>query len=102
MHRIVAIFACEGDSAKCILWDLNDSSEYSFCGSTGELMYTAPYSGMEIAGEPYQHYYYDIEWNKIADYSLVRTIVDSSMEGSREEFLNYNQEFVEAKKSLKM
>ena len=96
MHRIVAIFACEEDSAECMLWDLNDYSEYSFCGSTGELMYTAPYSGTAIAGEPYRHYYYDNEWNEVTDYQLVRTIVDSSMDGSREEFLHHHQEFIES------
>lgn len=96
MHRIVAIFAIEEDNVNCMLWDLNDSTEYSFCGSTGELMYTAPYSGTAIAGEPYRHYYYDSEWNKINDYWLDRTIVDSSMDGSREEFLQYNHGFIEA------
>lgn len=95
-HRIVAIFALKEDSASCELWDLNDGTEYSFCGSTGELMYTAPYSGTAIAGEPYWHYYYDSEWNKIRDFVLTGTVVDSSMDGSREEFLQYHQEFIEA------
>lgn len=96
MHRIVAIFAMKGDGVSCMLWDLNDCSEYSFCGSTGELMYTAPYSGTAIAGEPYRHYYYDSEWNKIEDYQLLRTQVDSSMDGSREEFLQHHREWIEA------
>lgn len=96
IFRIVAIFACEENNARCMLWDVNDSSEYSFCGVTGELMYSAPYSGTAIAGEPYRHYYYDSEWNKIEDYLLVRTTVDSSMDGSWEEFLQYHQRFLEA------
>lgn len=96
MHRIIAVFACKEDNARCMLWDVNDSTEYSFCGATGELMYTAPYSGTAIAGEPYRHYYYDGEWNKIEDYLLIRTTVDSSMDGSREEFLQYHQRFLEA------
>lgn len=96
MQRIVAIFACKEDSAECVLWDLNDGSEYSFCGSTGELMYTAAYFGTSIAGEPYRHYYFDIDWNEITDFKMVRTIVDSSVDGSREEFLQYQQGFVEA------
>lgn len=96
IHRITAIFSCEEDSADCVLWDVNDYSEFSFCGPTGELMYTAPYSGTAIAGEPYRHYYYDSEWNEIRDYWLDRTTVDSSMDGSREEFLQLNPGFVEA------
>lgn len=96
LRPIVAIFALKEDSASCELWDLNDSTAFSFCGPSGELMYTAPYSGTEIAGEPYWHYYYDSEWNKIEDFALMRTVVDSSMAGSREEFLQQYQESIEA------
>lgn len=95
-HAIVAIFAIKEDSASCELWDINDNTAFSFCGPSGELMYTSPYSGTEIAGEPYWHYYYDSEWNKIEDFMLMRTVVDSSMAESREEFLQRYQEFIEA------
>ncbi len=52
-------------------------TEYSFCGSTGELIYTAPNYGSLVDEEPYQHYYYDKEWNKITDYSLAIIQIDS-------------------------
>ncbi len=94
-HRIVAIFACEGDNASCILWDLNDSTEYTFCGPTGELMYYVDGWGTSIGFASYRHCYYDREWNRLADYVLVVTVVDSSMDGSREEFLEYNSNWIE-------
>lgn len=68
--RIIAIFACYEDSARCITLDLQDGTEYSFCGTTGELMHTAPSYGGVISTEQYEHYYYDSEWSKIADYTL--------------------------------
>lgn len=95
-HRIVAIIACEGDSASRILWDLNDFTEYTFCGPTGELMYYMDGWGMSIGFEAYRHWYFDREWNEIIDYELVGTVVDSSMDGSREEFLEYNSNWIES------
>lgn len=75
--RIIGIFACEKDEAGCILWDVNDSSEYYFCGATGELMYSASSYGGVVSLEPYIHYYFDEEWNEIEDYSLVVYRIDS-------------------------
>lgn len=77
---IVGIFACEGESAKCVEWDLIDMTEYSFCGPTGELMYTAPNYGWVVDSEPYVHYYYDREWNKVEDYTLKIIRIDSTMD----------------------
>lgn len=78
--RIYGIIACEKDGARCVKWNENDMTEYSFCGSTGELMYTAPYYGGVVSGEPYRHYYYDEEWNEITDYKLVVYKIDSLMD----------------------
>lgn len=83
-HEIVAIFACEKDSASCIFLDMNDMSEYYFCGPAGELMYTASSYGLWVAVEPYDHYYYDREWNRIKDYSLV--VYDIDVERGLEEY----------------
>jgi hypothetical protein len=70
-HRILGIFACEEDGAKCVLWDDAYMGEFSFCGPTGELMlYYYNFGGM-VDTEGYQHYYYDMEWNKVIDYRLV-------------------------------
>lgn len=77
--EIIGIFACEEDRAKCMEWDLNDMTEYSFCGSTGELMYTAPNYGGIVDNEPYVHYYYDKEWNKVEDYSFEIIRIDSGV-----------------------
>ena len=77
---ILGIFACEGESAKCVEWDLIDMTEYSFCGPTGELMYTAPNYGQVVDSEPYVHYYYDREWNKVEDYTLKIIRIDSAVD----------------------
>lgn len=69
--RIWGIFACDKDSASCIMMDQNDMTEYFFCGPTGELMYTASSYVPLVSCEPYTHYYYDREWNRIEDYKLV-------------------------------
>ena len=77
-QRIIAIFACYEDRAECIMIDLNDFTEYSFCGITGELMYTAPnYSGV-ISTEYYRHYHYDSDWNEITEYTLYAYRVDGT------------------------
>lgn len=77
--QILGIFACGEESAECVEWDLNDNTEYSFCGPTGELMYTAPNYGGVVDNEPYVHYYYDGEWNKVEDYTLEIIQIDSAM-----------------------
>lgn len=78
--RIIGIFACYEDEARCILWDVNDGTEYYFCGATGELMYFASSYGGVVSAEPYSHYYFDEEWNKITDYTLVVYRIDSKMD----------------------
>lgn len=80
IKQILGIFACDEDSARCVEWDLNDMTEYSFCGPTGELMYTAYNYGHIPDEEPYWHYYYDKEWNKINDYLLVIYQIDSTVD----------------------
>ena len=69
-HRIVAIFDCFEDRAVCIKTDFNDGTEYSFCGTSGALMYTAPSYGGVVSTDGYEHYHYDSEWNEIPDYTL--------------------------------
>lgn len=78
-HIIRGIFACQKDEASCILWDDVDNTEYFFCGLTGELMYSASSYGGVVSEEPYSHYYFDEEWNKIADYTLVVYCIDAAM-----------------------
>lgn len=83
-QEILGIFACNKDSADCILWDSADRTEYYFCGPTGELMYTASSYGLWVAVEPYGHYYYDREWNLIKDYDLV--VYDIDVEWGMKEY----------------
>lgn len=70
-HEIVAIFACDKDSASCVLLDMNDMTAYYFCGPAGELMYSASSYVPLVSCEPYTHCYYDKEWNLIKDYKLI-------------------------------
>lgn len=95
-HRILGIFACEEDGAKCVLWDDVDNTEYYFCGPTGELMYSASDYGGVVSEEPYSHYYFDEEWNKIKDYTLVVYCIDSTAdEESAEEWKQENPDMAE-------
>lgn len=80
VKQILGIFACDENSARCVEWDLNDMTEYSFCGPTGELMYTAYNYGHIPDEEPYWHYHYDRDWNKIGDYLLVIYWIDSTVD----------------------
>lgn len=45
MKRIVGLFSFEKDP-KCIIWDLNDSSEFYFISDSGNLVYYDQYFGM--------------------------------------------------------
>lgn len=76
-HRILGIFACGEDRARCVLWDTVDTGEFSVCGLTGELMYYYNSFGSMVDMEEYSHYYYDKEWNKVIDYQLIIWYVDS-------------------------
>ena len=78
--RIIGIFTIEEDSIRCITSDLNDSTEYSFCGATGKLFYTAPNYGGVVDNEPYECYHYDTEWQITIDYELEILRVDSEMD----------------------
>lgn len=78
--RIIGIFDCKRDEARCVLWDVNDSSEYYFCGTTGKLMYSASSYGGVVSTESYSHYYFDEEWNEIKDYSLVVYRINSKID----------------------
>ena len=78
--RIIGIFTIEEDSIRCIMSDLNDSTEYSFCGATGKLVYTAPNYGGVVDNEPYECYHYDTEWQITTDYELEILRVDSEMD----------------------
>jgi hypothetical protein len=80
---ILGIFACEEDEASCILWDTSDMTEYYFCGPTGEIMYTSTSYVPIVSFEPYEHCYYDREWNLVTDYELVVYKVDTE-EGMKE------------------
>lgn len=78
--RIIGIFACEEDTARCIEWDVNDVTAYSFAGSTGELMYTGGHYGGVVSTESYVHYYFNEDWDEIRDYMLVVYRIDSEMD----------------------
>lgn len=78
--RIIGIFTIEEDSIRCIMSDLNDSTEYSFCGATGKLFYTAPNYGGVVDNELYECYHYDAEWQITTDYELEILRVDSEMD----------------------
>lgn len=94
--RISGIFTIEGDSIRCIMSDLNDHSEYSFCGVTGKLLYTAPNYGGVVDNEPYVCYHYDSEWQEIIDYTLEIIRVDSEMdENYAKEWKRENSEMAE-------
>lgn len=76
-HRILGIFGCEEDGARCVLWDDVEMGNYSFCGPTGELMNSYYSFGTMVDTEGFTHYYYDKDWNEIIDYRLVIWKVDS-------------------------
>lgn len=78
--RIIGIFTIEEDSIRCIMADFNDGSEYSFCGTTGKLMYTASNYGGVVDNEPYDCYHYDNEWQEIIDYRLEILRVNSEVD----------------------
>ncbi|MDE7206553.1 MAG: hypothetical protein K2N90_05260 [Lachnospiraceae bacterium] len=75
---IAGIFDCKEGQEKCVFWDINDYSEFMFCGATGELMYYAPHYGGVLSMEPYTHYYYDSEWNRIEDYTIVAYRIEAT------------------------
>lgn len=75
-HRILGIFACGEDEARCVLWDDVYMGNFSFCGPTGELMEYYYSFGTMVDLEGYRHYYYDMEWNEITDYNLLIWYVD--------------------------
>lgn len=75
-HRILGIFACGETQAKCVLWDDVGMGYYAFCGVTGELMERYYSFGTMVDVEGFKHYFYDAEWNKVVDYSLVIWKVD--------------------------
>lgn len=94
--RITGIFACREDGASCVLWDVNDSTEYSFCGQSGELMYYYDSWGTEISVEIYEHYEFDKEWNHITDYRLQGYCIDSSVgDGFLEEWKEEHPDMAE-------
>ena len=76
-HRILGIFGCEKDEARCVLWDDVYMGNFSFCGPTGELMHRYYSFGGMVDTEGFEHYYYDKDWNKIIDYQLVIWEVNS-------------------------
>ena len=75
---IAGIFDCKEGQEKCVFWDINDYSEFMFCGATGELMYCASFYGGVLSMEPYTHYHYDSEWNRIEDYTIVAYRIDAT------------------------
>lgn len=78
IKSIAGIFDCREGQEKCVFWDVNDYSEFMFCGGTGELMYYASYYGGVLSMEPYTHYYYDTEWNRIEDYTIIAYRIEAS------------------------
>lgn len=78
IKSIAGIFDCKEGQEKCVFWDVNDYSEFMFCGGTGELMYYASYYGGVLSMEPYTHYYYDTEWNRIEDYTIIAYRIEAS------------------------
>lgn len=82
--RMIGVIACEEDQAKCIASDLNDGTEFSFCGPTGELMYSSSSYGGDISSEYYRHYHYDKDWNEVTDYELVVYRIDMETLGEPE------------------
>lgn len=76
-HRILGIFGCGKDEARCVLWDDVYMGNFSFCGPTGELMHRYYSFGGMVDTEGYKHYYYDKDWNEIIDYQLVIWDVNS-------------------------
>lgn len=78
--RILGIFTITEDGIRCIAVDFADGTEYSFCGITGKLMYTAPNYGGIIDNEPFEHYHYDEEWQRVTDYKLEILRLDSEVD----------------------
>lgn len=79
--RIIGIFACGEDSARCMFWDDNNDMEYRFCGTTGELMEYYDWEEEEVVSiEVFEHFYYDADWNKITDYKLQMCCITTSLD----------------------
>ena len=62
MKSIIGIFSFQSDGVTCILWDVNDGTEFCFLGANGNIIYYTQYYGTyEYNG--YEHYQCDIEGN---------------------------------------
>ncbi|MDL2301957.1 hypothetical protein LJC58_06345 [Lachnospiraceae bacterium OttesenSCG-928-D06] len=64
IKRIVGIFLFHIEGAECIVWDINDSTEYMFLSIDGNIIYYTQYYGIyDYIG--YENYFFDKDWNKI-------------------------------------
>lgn len=46
VNKIVGIFDIDKRNIKCVLWDVNDATEFSFLGKTNNVIYYTQYSGV--------------------------------------------------------
>lgn len=69
MKSIVGIFTFQNGNAKCITWDINDSTEYLFLSETGNIIHYTQYYGLYMFNG-FDYYIFDNEWNRKFDYGL--------------------------------
>jgi len=63
MKRIIGIFLLHTDVVECIVWDVNDLTEFLFLSIVGNVIYYTQYYGLyDYIG--YEQYKFDNEWNK--------------------------------------
>ena len=63
MKRIIGIFSLHTDSVECVVWDVNDLTEFLFLSIVGNVIYYTQYYGLyDYIG--YEQYKFDKEWNK--------------------------------------
>lgn len=69
MKMILGIFVLKDDNVECILWDINDATEFYFLSSVGNIIHYTQYYGMyEYNG--FDYYKFNTECNMEFAYGL--------------------------------
>lgn len=61
VQRIIGVFAYQGHKMDCVYWDINDSTEYSFLGENGNVIYYMQHYGTYLY-EEYNDVEFDSNW----------------------------------------
>lgn len=69
MRRIIAIFTFSNSKTKCVVWDVNDSTEFLFMSKLDNIIYYTQYYGLYDYNR-YDYYVFDKDCNKEFLYGL--------------------------------